>query len=128
MDTQHILELVQVGFEIAGVAALVIGSLVALVGFAVGRRRAAAQPPPYRALRSGIGRAILLSLEFLVAADIIRTVALEPTLANIGVLGLLVIVRTFLSWSLEVEITGELPWRRARSLRAQDDSNDLSDL
>jgi uncharacterized membrane protein len=59
------------------------------------------------------GRSILLGLEFLVAADIIRTVAVQPSLQNVAVLGLIVLIRTFLSFSLEVEIDGRWPWRRA---------------
>src|SRR5215471_8899956 len=62
-------------------------------------------------LREQIGRGLLLGLEFLVAADVIRTVALEPTLNSVIVLGLLVLVRTFLSWSIVVEIEGRWPWR-----------------
>lgn len=68
----------------------------------------------YKELRTRLGQALLLGLEILVAADIIRTVALEPTLRNVAVLGLLVIIRTFLSWSLEVEIEGHWPWRSGR--------------
>jgi uncharacterized membrane protein len=68
----------------------------------------------YSQLRTRLGRALLLGLEILVAADIIRTVALEPTLLNVAVLGLLVLIRTFLSWSLEVEIEGHWPWRSGR--------------
>jgi uncharacterized membrane protein len=69
----------------------------------------------YRDLRRDLGKAILVGLEFLVAADIIRSVAVDPTFASIGVLGLIVLIRTFLSWSLEVEINGSWPWQRARS-------------
>ena len=58
-----------------------------------------------------LGKALLLGLEFLVAADIVRTVALEPTLLNVGLLAILVVVRTFLSWSLVVEIEGRWPWQ-----------------
>jgi uncharacterized membrane protein len=65
----------------------------------------------YKRFKDQIGRALLLGLEFLVAADIIRTVALSPTLRNIAVLGVLVFIRTFLSWSLVVEIEGRWPWR-----------------
>lgn len=65
----------------------------------------------YQALKAQLGKALLLGLEFLVAADIIRTVALEPNLGNVAILGLLVIVRTFLSWSLVVEIEGRWPWQ-----------------
>ena len=73
----------------------------------------------YRAVRTVFGRSILLALEFLVAADIIRTVAVEPSLENVGVLGLIVLIRTLLSFSLEVEIDGTWPWRRAAAGRAE---------
>lgn len=69
-------------------------------------------PDAYSGYRVRLGRALLLGLEVLVAADIIRTVALQPTIANVVVLGLLVLIRTFLSWSLVVEIEGRWPWQR----------------
>ncbi len=65
----------------------------------------------YRRTRSLLGRSILLGLEVLVAADLIRTVAVDPSLENVGVLGLIVLIRTFLSFSLDVEIDGKLPWK-----------------
>jgi uncharacterized membrane protein len=65
----------------------------------------------YEQYKAHLGRGLLLGLEFLVAADIIRTVALEPTMQNVIILGLLVVIRTFLSWSLVVEIEGRWPWR-----------------
>jgi uncharacterized membrane protein len=65
----------------------------------------------YRQLRLRLGRTLLLGLEILVAADIVRTVALEATLESVLVLALLVLVRTFLSWALEVEIEGRWPWQ-----------------
>jgi hypothetical protein len=65
-----------------------------------------------------VRRSILLGLEFLVAADIIRTVAVQPSLENVAVLGLIVLIRTFLSFSLEVEIDGRWPWRRAVAVRS----------
>lgn len=64
----------------------------------------------YEQYKVQLGKALLLGLEFLVAGDIVRTVALEPTLHNVMILGLLVVVRTFLSWSLVVEIEGRWPW------------------
>ena len=67
----------------------------------------------YHQLKASLGKALLLGLEILVAADIIRTVALEATLESIIVLGVLVLIRTILSWSLEVEIEGHWPWRQA---------------
>jgi len=66
----------------------------------------------YKRFKNKIGKSLLLGLEFLVAADIIRTVALSPTLYNIAVLGVLVLIRTFLSWSLVVEIEGCWPWQK----------------
>ncbi len=70
-------------------------------------------------VRSSLGRAILLGLEFLVAADIINTVAIEPTLASVAVLGGIVAIRTFLSFSLEMEIEGRLPWKKAKTGKAE---------
>jgi uncharacterized membrane protein len=65
----------------------------------------------YSSFRSTLGRSLLLGLEILVAADVVRTVVLEPTLRNYAALGLLVVVRTFLSWSIVLEIEGRWPWR-----------------
>ena len=75
-------------------------------------RTRAATTGVYQGFRRDVGRAVLLGLELLVAADILRTVAIEPTLDNVMVLALIVLVRTFLSFSLEVELSGRLPWRR----------------
>ncbi len=93
-----------------GVAVIVLGVVLATVRCVVSLR---GQPGSsvYSAYRRQLGRAILLGLEFLVAADIIRTVALEPTLSSIAALGLLVLIRTFLSWSLVVEIERRWPWQ-----------------
>ncbi len=77
--------------------------------FAVARHGVA---DPYRRLRQDIGRGILLGLEFLVAADIIRTVAVTPTMEGVKVLGLIVVIRTFLSMALQVELEGRWPWQR----------------
>lgn len=116
MNIKPIIDDIEQLFEIAGVLALVIGALVTGAKYFVHLLHR----PPQRALaygelRRGLGRAILVGLELLVAADIIRTVAIEPTLQSVGVLGLIVLVRTFLSWSLEVEINGRWPWQRANA-------------
>jgi uncharacterized membrane protein len=68
------------------------------------------RPGAYESYKHQLGKTLLLGLEFLVAGDVVRTVALEPTMNNVGVLGLLVVIRTFLSWSLVVEIEGRWPW------------------
>ena len=99
------------GLDIAGVTAVVIG---AVVGGALAIVRAIRrQGPVYRPFRRFLGRSILLGLELLVAADIIRTVAVTPTLASVAVLAGIVLIRTFLSFSLELEITGRWPWQHA---------------
>jgi len=106
-------------FEFAGIAAIVVGSLVALAKAAqtlLGRREAGPDGRPREfiaAFRRTLGRSILTGLELLVAADIIRTVAVEPTLQSVLVLGLIVLIRTFLSISLQVEIEGRWPWQHA---------------
>ena len=76
--------------------------------------RAAPQDTLVAAFRSNLGRSILLGLEFLVAADIINTVAVEPTIQSLIVLAGIVLIRTFLSFSLEVEIEGRWPWQKKR--------------
>jgi uncharacterized membrane protein len=94
--------------EVLAVAIIVVAIVYASILYAVQR----GGPDQYTSFRARLGRALLLGLEVLVAADIIRTVALQPTLGNIVVLGLLVLIRTFLSWSLLVEIEGRWPWQR----------------
>jgi uncharacterized membrane protein len=100
-------------FELAGVACIVIGFGVALV-LAAARLQAKGRREAYSALRRTFGHSILLGLEILIAADLIRTVAVEPSLNNLAVLGALVVIRTFLAWTLEVEIDGRWPWQRCR--------------
>lgn len=102
--------------EIAGTAIIVVGAFGALALFFV---RLATKAAPREALiasfRSNLGRSILLGLEFLVAADIINTVAVEPTLQSLAVLAGIVLIRTFLSFSLEVEIDGRWPWQKGKA-------------
>ncbi|MFC7724264.1 DUF1622 domain-containing protein [Nocardioides sp. GCM10028917] len=107
----ELMELVVHGFEIAGVAVLVVGALGAFIHAAlVARRRGL--PAAYETARRSVGRAILLGLELLIVADIVLTITIDATLDSALALGLIVIVRTFLSFSLEVELEGTLPWRR----------------
>src|SRR5512135_1921935 len=101
------------GFEAFGVTVLIFGLVWSLVFAAVIWRRSGRGRAGYQALRETFGGVLLLGLEILVAADLIRTVAVAPTLENVGVLGLIVLIRTFLSFSLEIEIEGVPPWRRA---------------
>lgn len=99
--------------DIIGVVAIVVGVLYALADAAVRRLRKTG--PVYARFRRVLGRGILIGLELLVAADIIRTVAVTPTIESVSVLGLIVLIRTFLSWSLEVEISGRWPWQKAKA-------------
>ena len=102
-------------FEAIGAAVILMGFFVS-VGIAVrSMRRSHDGRLAYRVLRESFGGVILLGLEILVAADLIRTVAVAPTLENVAILGLIVLIRTFLSFSLEIEIEGVAPWRRAMS-------------
>jgi uncharacterized membrane protein len=100
------------GFELVGVAVLIAGALASIVICVATLLRGGAPRDAYAALREALGRAILVGLEFLVAADIVRSIAIQPTFQSVGVLALIVAVRTFLSWSLEVEINGRWPWTR----------------
>jgi uncharacterized membrane protein len=107
-----VMELVVHGFEVGGVLILSVGSLAALVVAALSCRRVGAAHA-YEELRRNVGRAILLGLEFLIIADIVLTITVDLTLDSALALGLIVLVRTFLSFSLEIELEGTLPWRRA---------------
>jgi uncharacterized membrane protein len=102
-------------FEAIGALVLLVGLFVSVILAARSLRRSGDERLAYRVLRESFGGVILLGLEILVAADLIRTVAVAPTLENVAILGLIVLIRTFLSFSLEIEIEGQLPWRRAAS-------------
>jgi uncharacterized membrane protein len=104
--------------EVIGIGIIVVGALIALGTF-LGRRGSEDKGVAVGEFRSNLGRSILLGLEFLVAADIINTVAIEPTLESLAVLAGIVLIRTFLSFSLEVEIEGRWPWQRATARRGE---------
>ena len=113
MSLEQTMEDIARGVEILGVTTVVVGLAAALVTGGLGVTRGEALDSVYRTIRTVFARSILLGLEFLVAADIIRTVAVEPSLENVGVLGLIILIRTFLSFSLEVELEGRWPWSAA---------------
>jgi uncharacterized membrane protein len=115
MSIDDAMELVVHGFEIAGVTVLVVGSLTAFVTAASMYRRQGALRA-YQGLRRNVGRAILLGLELLIIADIVLTITVELTVTSALSLALIVLVRTFLSFSLEIEMEGALPWRRASAV------------
>ncbi len=122
MEFKSTVEAVGTVVDVAGVVAIVVGALIATAVFGYRVLQRAELHSAYRSYRHGLGRAILLGLELLVAADIIRTVAIAPTFTSLGVLGLIVLVRTFLSFSLEVELEGRWPWQRS-----QDDNDERAE-
>jgi len=119
MPNEHLVEIVRGAIEWAALGIEILGALVIVAGvLRVAITRGTIrflfkleEPGAYGSYKQQMGRSLLLGLEFLVAGDVVRTVALEPTLLNVSVLGLLVLVRTFLSWSLAVEIEGHWPWQ-----------------
>ena len=110
---EGLVEAVAIGVEVAGVLVILAGGIIATVFFLADLRGDATRKEAYHGYRSNLGRAILLGLELLVAGDIIGTILVEPTVERVGVLGMIVLIRTFLSFSLETEISGVPPWRRA---------------
>lgn len=98
--------------EFVGVLVLIAGAVVSSVAFVARLLRRMPFRASYHELRADLGRAILLGLEFLVIADIIGTVAVEPTLQNLGVLAVIVAIRTLLSFALELEVSGRWPWQK----------------
>ncbi len=98
--------------ELVGIAIIAAGAVINLAFFARRSFDASERGEALATLRSNFGRSILLGLEFLIAADIINTVAVTPTLQSVIVLGAIVLIRTFLSFSLELEIEGRWPWQR----------------
>ena len=117
MTFQELLESVVKGFEVLGVGILIAGSIVALVTY-VRDVRTIDRAVAYKRFRGNVGRTILLGLEVLIVADIVLTVAIDSTIESAVTLGLIVLVRTFLSFSLEIELEGVPPWR----LRATEDA------
>jgi uncharacterized membrane protein len=106
------IEWAALGIEMLGALVIVVGVLrVAITRGTVRFLLKVDDAAAYESYKHQIGRSLLLGLEFLVAGDVVRTVALEPTLNNVAVLGLLVLVRTFLAWTLAVEIEGRWPWQ-----------------
>lgn len=111
---KDVFEAVVLALELVAVAVIVLGvaTVLALSAWSVATRN----PPldTYRRARHGFGRVLLLGLELLIAADVVATVTIELTFTSVGTLGLLVLVRTFLSWSVQLETEGRWPWERTR--------------
>jgi uncharacterized membrane protein len=111
-SVRTVIEWAAFGIEVLGALVIIAGVLrVAVTRGAIRYIFELDKPGAYESYKHQMGRSLLLGLEFLVAGDVVRTVALDPTLNNVGVLGILVLIRTFLSWSLAVEIEGRWPWQ-----------------
>jgi uncharacterized membrane protein len=133
MEGHELLGIIRSIIEWAALAVEILGAIVIIAGVirVVVTRGAVRylfhidEPGAYASYKHQLGKTLLLGLEFLVAGDVVRTVALEPTMTNVGVLGVLVVIRTFLSWSLVVEIEGRWPWQgRANPEQSAEKSSD----
>ena len=113
MDFEQVFTGVAVAFEVIGAFAMCVGFLVAVVLGVRSLRRGEGGATAFQVLRTTLGSAILLGLEVLVAADLIRTITSKPSLEEAAILDLIVLIRTVLSMSIQIEIEGVLPWRRA---------------
>ena len=113
MTFNDVIEKTGMAIDAAGVVVIVTGAAIAFVIAAV--RRSRRESDVYRRFRQQLGQTILLGLELLVAGDIVRTVAASPSLTSVAILAAIVLIRTFLSFSLEVEITGRWPWQKRES-------------
>jgi uncharacterized membrane protein len=109
--------------EATGAAIMVLGGLWALLAYAVAIVRPVERIDAYQQLRQRLGRAILLGLEVLIIGDIVRTIIVDPTIESVAVLGLIVVIRIVLSFSLEVEMDGTWPWSRWRLNGAAKDAD-----
>ena len=115
MSYDHVISDVVRVVEAVGAAIMVIGGLVALLSAGLRWFNASSRATNYERLRRTLGRTILLGLEVLIIGDIVRTIVVDPTLESVGVLAAIVVLRIVLSFSLEIEIDGTVPWRRGRA-------------
>ena len=120
-NAHTLIEIAALGIELLATALIICAIVAATAIYLGGLLRQVANPPAhYRQYKQRLGRALLLCLEILVAADIVRTIALDSSVQSVISLGLLVIIRTFLSWSLILEVEGRWPWQRERSEKRVD--------
>lgn len=110
MSYNDVIEHIGMAIDAAGVVVIVVGAVTASVTCTI--RLSQRERDVYRRFRQRLGQTILLGLELLVAGDIVRTVAASPTLTSVAILAAIVAIRTFLSFSLEVEISGRWPWQK----------------
>ncbi|WP_006243166.1 DUF1622 domain-containing protein [Mycolicibacterium tusciae] len=113
MRTEEFFERATQAFEVLGVLSMVVGFVFAFALSIVAWKRTKSGGRAFKTLRESLGGAILLGLELLVAADIVKTVTSTPSLTDAAVLGMIVLIRTVLSFTIEIEIDGVPPWRKA---------------
>ena len=119
MHTEVFFERATTSFEVLGVLSMVVGFLLAFALAGLTWKRTADGGRAFKTLRQSLGGAILLGLELLVAADIVKTVTSTPSLTDAAVLGMIVLIRTVLSITIEIEVDGVAPWRKALTSGAQ---------
>ncbi len=115
VDTDALVEHVGTAIDVIGVAVIVVGAALSGVAWARREFRGPSRLDNYQEFRVGLARSILLGLEFLIAGDIVKTVATTPTFESLGILAIIVLIRTFLSFTLNLEVTGRWPWDRGGS-------------
>ena len=120
---QQWIEFVSLGIELLAIAIIVAAIVYGTGRYLLESTRRPPQAGAYEAYKVRLGKSLLLGLEILVAADVVRTVALEPSIESVSILGILVVIRTFLSWSLVVEIEERWPWQR----KAEDEPHRTDD-
>ena len=122
MHFEDLMENVVKAFEVTGVVILTVGSILAFIHASAELRRGD-RGSAYEVARRGVGRSVLLGLEVLIIADIVMTITIDRSVDSALTLGLIVLVRTFLSFSLEIELEGVVPWRRGRRWPSPPSSN-----
>jgi uncharacterized membrane protein len=121
---RQLIEAASLGIEVLGVAVIVAAVIKTTIAHGVRYLFRLGEPNAYQAYKREFGIGLLVGMDFLVAGDVIKSVALELTLSSIAALALLVIIRTFLSWSTLVEIEGHWPWSQVETLRANEQRRD----
>ena len=118
---KELFRIAYISFETIAVLVLILGAMLAMGRFIKGMFRGSERHQAYRAFRQSFGRTLLLALDLLVAADIILTVTLDLAFESLGMLGLLVLIRTFLHFVLELEVTGRWPWQASQETTSESD-------
>ena len=112
MEINTIFEVVSELIDVLGVGVIVLGIVLGTFRFVKAKIKNPKDERNFESYREDLGRSLLLSLEFLVAADIIRSVAITPTLESVTILGIIILIRTFLSVTMELEVSGRWPWQK----------------